>query len=275
MKNFLHKIARIDRRILFLLTIIVILIPIIRPLGLKDVHVTPSVKYVYDYVENLPPGSPVLVSFDFDLGSKPELYPMALAFVRHVFSKDLRIIGMNFWAPGTGLADEILTTAAKEFNKEYGKDYVFLGYQLGYVAIITQMGSDIFGAYPKDQKGNDTRSMPVFEGVKRLKDFSFMMDFTAGVPGIEEWIAYGSDKFGFKIACGATAVNETTLRPYIQTGQMIGLIGAMKGASEYEILTGKPDKATAGMEAVSMGHFLVLFLIVLANVVVLLQKVYR
>jgi hypothetical protein len=46
----------------------------------------------------------------------------------------------------------------------------------------------------------------------------------------------------------------------------------MKGAAEYEQLIKHIDKATAGMEAVSMGHFLILFLIIGANLILLINK---
>lgn len=278
MKRFLEKLSKLDRRIIFVLVVIVVMFPIIKPLNLQRLSPTPAVKGIYDMVESIPEGQPVIISFDFDPGSKPELYPMAMAFCRHAFKRNLRVIGMNLWVPGTGLADEILTRTANESEKlygkkkVYGKDYVFMGWQPQPSAVITQMGTDIYGIYAKDQRGNDLRSMEVMKGIKSLKDMAFMMEFGAGTPGIEEWIAYGSDKFGFKIGTGSTAVNETTLRPYLQTGQLVGLIGAMKGAAEYEALINHPDTATAGMDAIGMGHMLILGLILLGNGIVIALK---
>ena len=272
MKSKLEKLLKMDRRIIFLFTAIIILAPIIKPLGLPGVKQTPTVKAVYDTIESLPEGAPVLLSFDFDPGSKPELYPMAMSVCRHLFRKNVRVIGMNLWAAGTGLADEILTATAKEYGREYGKDYVFLGFQEGKQAVITQLGSDIYSVYPRDQKGKELRAKPVMHGIKSLKDFAFMVNFTAGYPGIDEWIPYGSDKYGFKIAAGSTAVNETTVRPYVQSKQIVGAITAMKGAAEYESLMGKLDKASAGMEAVGLAQFLIIFLILLSNGIILLLK---
>lgn len=273
MKKFLEKLYRIDRRILFLLVFLVVAVPIFRPLNLPGIEVTDAVKGVYDEIEALPAGTPVLVSFDFDPGSKPELSPMGVAILRHAFRKNLRVVVMTLWFSGPGLADEVLSSAAAEYKKEYGKDYTFLGYQAGNYAVITGMVSDIYKVFPKDAKrGADLETMPVMKGIKNLKDFGYVITLTAGFPGIDEWIAYGSDKLKFKMGAGCTAVTEASARPYLQAKQLTGLIAAMKGASEYEKLIGHPDKASAGMDAIGMGHFMILALVVLTNAIMLILK---
>lgn len=265
MKKILQKMLNLDRRILFIIVVVLIVFPIIRPLNLPGLKVTDAVRGVYDVIEALPPGAPIVIVFDFDPASKPELYPMGVAIVHHAFRKDLRIIGMNLWPTGTGLADEILTQTAKVYNKEYKKDYVFLGYQPSPYAVITGVCTDLYKMYPKDQKGNETKGMPVLKGIKSFQDIAYLFELTAGAPGLKEWIMFGSDKFGFKIGAGCTAVSEPSFRPYLATGQITGLLPAMKGAAEYETLIEREDKATAGLDAISLGHFLIIVLLLMCN----------
>lgn len=273
MKRFFDKLLKLDRRILFLFVALVIVFPIFKPLKLPGIVITDAVKGIYNEIEGLREGSVILVSFDFDPASKPELYPMAVVVLRHAFKRNLKVIGMTLWPTGAGIADEIITMTAREYNKEYGKDYLYLGYQVGGYAVITGMGSDIYKIFPKEAKqGKPLETFPIMKGIKSLKDFVYVVDFGAGDPGIDTWIAYGADKFGFKLGAGCTAVNEAPTRPYLQTKQLTGLIPAMKGASEYEILINHPDKASAGMDAIGLGHFLILFLVILANVVLIIQK---
>lgn len=267
MRQVLPSLLNLDRRVIFILVGLAILMPIIRPLNLPGLKVTTAVRGVYDRIEALAPGSPLLISFDFDPASKPELYPMGLAIMRHAFRGDLKVIATSLWITGTGLAEEILHTAAQESNKVYGADYVFLGWQPQPINVIIGLGQDLYKTFPKDQRGNDTRSLAVLRDVTSLKDIRYMVDLAAGTPGVEEWVVYGADRYGVKIGGGATAVLEPGLRPFLQTGQLTGLIGAMKGAAEYEALLGRRDKATAGMDALSIGHMLVILLVVLSNVV--------
>ena len=53
--------------------------------------------------------------------------------------------------------------------------------------------------------------------------------------------------------------------PLIDTGQINGLLGGLRGAAEYEILLNREGKAIAGMDAQSATHFLIIFLIVVCN----------
>jgi hypothetical protein len=192
---------------------------------------------------------------------------MGLAIARHAFRRDLKVIATSLWITGAGLAEEILYTAAREHDKRYGEDYVFLGWQPQPINVIIGLGQDLYKTFPKDYRGHDTRSLPALRNVSSLRDIRYMVDLAAGNPGVEAWIVYGADKYGFKVGGGVTAVMEPGLRPFLQTGQLTGLIGAMKGAAEYEALIGQPDKATAGMDALSLGHMLVIGLVALSTVV--------
>jgi len=65
------------------------------PLGFP-IRVSPEVKKIYDHVESLPAGTLVLLSFDFEPGGKPELYPMAIALLRHAFQRNLNVLGVTY-----------------------------------------------------------------------------------------------------------------------------------------------------------------------------------
>jgi len=274
MRRFLEKLQKADRRWLFLITALAILIPIMNPLKLPGLRVTAPVRGVYDQIEKLPPGSWLAMSFDFDPGSKPELYPMALAVARHAFKKDLKIVAMNLWVTGTGLADEILVLAAEEYDKKYGEDYVFLGYQPSPLAVITGACTNIYNIYPKDQKGNDARKLPVMQGFNSFQDAGYFLEIGAGWPGLPEWIQYCTDKYRIKAGGGCTAVSEPGLRPFYPV-QLTGLIPAMKGAAEYEKLIGHPDSAYAGLDAISLGHFLIIFLVILCNAIPFAMRFFK
>lgn len=265
-----RRILNLDRRIIFLAVGIVLILPIVHPLGFPGLVVTPPVQGVFDAIEALAPGDPILVSFDFDPASKPELYPQGVAVIRHAFQKNLRVIGMGHWITGVGMATEILNTTAQEFGKQYGRDYVFMGWQPQPIAVISTMGQDIYRVFPKDHRSNDLASLDVMRGVRALKDFKYLLSLAAGTPGIETWVVYGTDKFKIPMGGGSTAVIAPGLRPYLDTKQITGLIGAMKGAAEYEKLLYDnyrigPGLAIAGMDALSLAHILLVALILLAN----------
>jgi len=91
------------------------------------------------------------------------------------------------------------------------------------------------------------------------------VSLSAGTPGVETWYLYGKEKYGFELGGGCTAVSAPGLYPLINTGQINGLLGGLRGAAEYETLVGVAGKATAGMDAQSATHFLIIVLIIVCN----------
>ncbi|MBI3801010.1 MAG: hypothetical protein HY268_29055 [Deltaproteobacteria bacterium] len=264
MNDFARRMLSLDRRLIFLLIAIVTLLPLLYPLGLP-IRVSPEVRKIYDYIENLPEGSVVLLSLDFDPSSKPELYPMAVALLRHAFRKNLRVLGMTLWITGTSMAESVVAQAAQESGKEKGKDYVFLGYAPGGANVIISMGQDLYAAFPTDYYGAKTAELPMLTEVRTLRDIPYAVSLSAGTPGVETWYLYGKEKYGFELGGGCTAVSAPGLYPLIDTGQLNGLLGGLRGAAEYETLIGIAGKATAGMDAQSATHFLIIVLIVVCN----------
>lgn len=260
-----EQMLRIDRRIIFLVIGLCTLLPLLYPVGLP-IKISSEVRGVYDHIESLPEHSVFLLSIDFDPASKPELYPQAIALLRHAFKKNLRVITMTLWVSGTGMADQLVTQVAKETGKEYGQDYAFLGWSPGGPAVIINMGQNLSSAFPSDYSGRSTKDLPVLEGVRSLKDITYMVSLGAGKPGVEEWYVFGKDKYKFEMGGGCTGVMAPGLYPLLRSGQINGLIGGLRGAAEYESLIDQKGKAVAGMDAQSATHVAIIVLVIMCNV---------
>jgi hypothetical protein len=263
--TFAERMLRIDRRIIFLLIGLCTLVPLLYPVGLA-IKVSPEVRHVYDKIESLPAGSVFLLSMDFDPASKPELYPQAIALLHHAFRKNLRVIGMTLWLPGTGMAAEVISQVAEEMGKVSGKDYVFLGWSPGGSSVVINMGQDLYKAFPNEYfRHEPTKDLAVLNGVRNLRDVSYVVSLAAGTTGIETWYVFGKDKYKFELGGGCTGVIAPGLYPLLRSGQINGLIGGLRGAAEYEVLTGLKGQAMAGMDAQSATHFAIIVLVILCN----------
>ncbi len=270
MADFAQRLLRLDRRIIFLLIGLATLLPLLYPVGLP-IRVSPEVRKVYDYLENMPEGSVFLLSFDFEPGGKPELYPMAIALLRHAFRKNLKVLGMTLWPAGTGLAETAFAQIAQESQKEKGKDYAFLGYAPGDASAVISMGQDFHAAFPTDYSGVKNTELPILSSIHSLRDIPYVVSLSVGFPGLDTWYVYGKEKYGFELGGGCTAVSAPRFYPLLDTGQINGLLGGLRGAAEYEILLGREGKALAGMDAQSATHFLIILLIVVCNSVYFLS----
>jgi hypothetical protein len=258
------------RWVLFGLTALAVALPLMMPLGLP-LRVTKEVQSVYDAIQALPEGSHVLLSFDFGAASLPEMEPMSRALLRHCFSRDVKVIGLALLAEGAGIGNNIMNSTASEYGRSDGVDYLFLGYKPRPDAAILGIGEDLRRVFPADHAGRSTEVMPILEGVNNYGQIAMVLSMADDDMPIV-WINYAGARYGATIACGATAVMVTSFYPYLPSGQLVGLIGGLKGAAEYERLVGRAGSAARGMDAQSVAHGLVLLAIVAGNLHMLLQK---
>lgn len=267
----LGALERLDRRWLFLIVGLLVFIPLVHPIGLP---LTPGlpVRMYRDAIAHVPDGSVVLMSCDYDPGAKPELVPMTLTTLRQLFRKHCRVVVTCLWPGGSSLVDQTIEQVADEFRARgvplvYGVDYVDLGYKSGNEAVMVLMGQGIVHAFPLDERGNPTHSLPLMRLARDYSSFPLLVNISAGYPGTKEWVQQVNSRFHLPMVSGCTAVSAPEYYPYLQAGQLRGMLGGMAGAAEYEKLENEHGLATRGMDAQSMAHVFVALCIVLGNVV--------
>jgi len=263
--NVFEKMLAIDRRWIFLAIGIAVIVPFFFPLGLPVV-VTPPVQHLYDAVDAIHPNdAPLLLSIDYAPATLPELEPMAMAILRHAFERNVHVVVMTLHPAGYGLAERAMNQAAEEMGKEYGKDYCFLGFQPGTSAVILGMGVNIATVFPEDAYGTPLSEIPMMEGIRNYDDIPLVISL-AGWSAAEAWVYYAYQPFGQAVGAGVTAVMATDFYPYLSSHQLVGLLGGMRGAAEYEVLIDRLDKGVQGMDSQSIIHIMIIILIVAGNI---------
>jgi hypothetical protein len=269
--NWMQRLEKLDRRIVFVIMFVAVSIPVLVRLDMP----IPSSKEVDDYfatIENLPDGSPVFFPADFDPGSVAELEPMMRTSLRHLFRKNCKVVCFTLWDTGPGVVDGIIRDEAQRANKEYGVDYVFLGFKAGREVIMVQIANSISGVFPQDYTGKPTRELPLMQQVDKLTDTKLIVNISAGYPGTKEWVQQVRTRYAVPMLSGCTGVSAPEYYPYYQAGQLSGLLGGLGGAAKYENKANEKGEATAGMPAQSMGHLAVIALILMGNILYVINK---
>lgn len=266
----LNRFLGMDRRWIFLLMAICILVPLIVPFGLPFTP-DPAVVNLYDAIEELDEGDLVIVSCDYDPGSKPELQPFTEALFVHLFRKKLKVVVSCLWPAAPPLVNEAIAKAlAHEELADLGYvemvDYVNLGYKDGRQLVMLGMGENIHETFPSSYDNTPLAQIPLMQRAKKLGDSDLFVNVSGGSPGTKEWVETAQGRFGLKMVAACTAVMAPDNIPYYEAGQLAGLSGGMKGSADYETLVGLPGAATRGMDAQSFGHLLIIFFILLGNV---------
>ncbi len=266
------KIGSVDRRWIFIIIALVVVVPLIIPVGLP-IRPTDTTKNVYNAIESLPTGSKVLLSVEYSPSTRPENHPMTISIMRHLFKNNHKVFITCLWPDGQFMAQDAINQVAKnEFNKVYGQDYVFLGFRPGNEAVVKGIVSNLRKLYTVDVYQEKIENIPLMEGITNFNDFDFLFSSSAGFPGTIEWVQYASDPTGVPMATGVTSIQVNEVMPYVQAGQMVGVLAGMPGAAEYEALIGQKGSATSGMDAQSVAHLVIVLFIVLGNVAYFIER---
>lgn len=256
-----------ERRIIFLVLLVAVTLPLIFPIGWKT-DVSGYATMAWELIDSTPASSVVIFSFDYDPSTMTELQPMAEAMIYHAWTRNQKVIATALWPQGAQMADQAFTKVRESFpDKEYGVDYVNLGYKVAGIVAIQAMGRSMSEVFPKDQAGTAYQDIPMLKNIRNLGDIAYVNSLSSGTPGIKEWIMSARDMYEVPVTGGTTAVSAPGFFPYINSQrQLTGLLGGLKAASEYETLIGKIGSATVKMDAQSVAHILILLFIALGNI---------
>lgn len=253
-----------DRRFIFLLVLIAVIIPILKPVGLP-ITTTAPVESIYNFVNKLPKGSVVWVGFDFYNSTRTECVPIASTYLEQAFSRDFKVIVTSTIPDGNNISMEIVNKIAKKFGKQYGKDFVILGYKPGAVILIKQVCDNLKSLYPTDVYGTPIDEIPMMAKINSAKNIDMVFTSTDNA-SFDSYVAVASTQYHIPTAGGSTAVSVPMLYTFLNSGQILGLVGGLKGAAEYEKLINSPGMATSGMDAQSFVHMLIVLMILFSNV---------
>lgn len=268
----LEKLKTVDRRYIFLVVGLAIIFSLIFEIKLPVQKVSEEVENFKKVIDAAPESSVILLSFDFDPASSPELKPVGEGLLYYALKNNKRVIMITLWATGIELAKNVMskTIAVLEkegIKKEYGKDYAFLGWIAGNEAAIIKMGQNFPGAFPSDYYKKLASELEIMKNIRTLKDFSVVVSLSAGTPGSKEWVIYAVTPHGITLLLASTGVIIPEITPYIKARQVQGFVGGLRGAAEFEKAIGRQAAATGGMGTISIAHFLMIFLILASNLV--------
>jgi hypothetical protein len=283
-------LKNIDRRWIFLAMLLAVAIPIAFELKFPE-KPTLLAQSTFDAIDTLDEGDKVLLSFDYDPASEGELGPMSTAFVRHCCEKKLKMYFMALWPVGPQMVDENIDKVIKaDFSQlQYGVDYMNLGFKSGNEGVIKVIVTDLRELYTTDVKGTALSNIPMMTGVRSVQDFDLVINVSAGYAGTKEWVQYAATPYPdkIKLVAGCTGVQAPLLYPYIPK-QLPGLLGAIKGAAEYEALvinkygkrneqgeiaeSGKYLEGIRRMGPQLVAHILMIVLIIVGNVLFFIER---
>lgn len=282
--NFWTKLQALDRRWLYLVVWLVVMVPLIFPFKIRPVA-TPPVQSLFNYIDTMPENRALIVSVDYTPASQAELQPMFIALLRHVFAIHRKVGVLSIEVQGLGIGEDALRQVAAEFNSHArtnadsvlnGRDYVYWGWTTPYITVMLGMGQHIARVFPVDYYGQKTESLPIMKHLKNYDDAGLLVSVAASAYPLS-WINLAQTQFGIHLGCGCTAVSAADYYPYVNSGQFSGMLSGMKGAAEYEELLerrmaqngmdwGLRRKGTEAMSSQAAAHLAIIAFIIIGNI---------
>lgn len=270
-KSLIDRALDLDSRIIFLLLLIVLVVPIARPIGFP-ISVSSYTNDLYNYVEGLEPGSLVLFWNGMGWGWWPSEYrPATIAFVQQLIDKGVKFISISGTADDPLIWDHILKDIIDLKNYEYGVDYLLMGYYPGGETAKANFASDIRAMVQIDYLENKPIDQyPIMNGVNNAKAFDLVIEISSTPAEILLRQFYTA----YDVPCGliGSAGMFSDFLPFYASGQIVGFTCGLRGGAEYEYLTSKPRWGIAALDALSTSHILMVILLCLSNVLYLIKK---
>lgn len=230
-----------------------------------------EVRGVYNAVEQFRKVAPngerkiAIISIVWASGTIAENRPQTEAVTRHLFRRDIPFLMLPWDQQGTTLAYDAVKRIADEMGKEYGRDWVALGFQPPYIGQVVQgMAVDIQGTFRKDRFGTPLAKIPMMEGIKTASNIGLVVEVTPSAT-VGEWIAFLGQPYKVPIAYAPTAVMVPEGHNFLDAHQIVGMLPGLIGAAEYEQLLDYKGFAVRAATALSASHVLIIILIILGN----------
>jgi len=268
--NWAKQLQNIDRRVIYTILLIGLIVPLIWPINIPLTIMEPT-RAIYNIIEELDPATDVvLLSFDYSPASAPDIHPASVAIVEHLTARGIRWVGVSFWPEGPQMSEMIMRDLEAR-GLTYGEDFIDLGFKAGAENAIMSFAQDS-RVIKTDVRGNNIDNLSLMDGIVDMTDFGVVIGLSAGDPGFNAFIRQAVDPMGVRFAAAIVTVSVPAAMPFVASGQLRGLVGGLRGAAEYEQLTGIPGKGAAMMDAQSIGHLIIVAFIIVGNVAYFFSK---
>lgn len=239
MEKFWQTLYAIDRRILYVILMLLASWLVLSPINVPNVTL-PMSKRLYDFVATLKEGDVVVVQSDWTTSTQGESKGEFKALMRHLMRRKVNFVITSIDPLAPGIAKLAIDEVVKEepdSTKKYklGKDWALAGYFPNAENHVQGMVANI----RKELTPKGLADWLSSRGVRDLSDTKAVIVVTAS-SSITTWIERMRNKTTLALMCTAVMAGENI--PYYASGQLEGMVIGAKGAFDYETLLNEEYK---------------------------------
>jgi len=266
-KTWADQILGLNRKVIFWILMAVLIIPIFIPLG-WPIPTSVPVKQFNETFNKMPQNAVVLAIFDATVSSYPEMgsgeIAVAKTLAAFIKTRNIRVIMWNSYQPDNVPIQEFyINPVFRDAGLTYGENWVYLGFLTGGSAAISRTCYGIRDLFPSDAYGTPVDDIPAMDGVNLASDFWLIIlfgDFYYYTPS--DWIV----KFHVGCIMGVEGWGIPDGWSYLRLNQAQGFMGSVRGAAEYEAISGFIGDSVAILNSITMALLFSFVLAAIGNV---------
>jgi hypothetical protein len=241
MLRALARLDSIDPRWLYLALIAAVALPLAIDVPLPS-RMGYEARGYYDAIERVPKNGIVLIHSDWDAGVLGELKGQFTATIDHLFSRSIKFAIVTSNPQGTAFSDSVTNRMAKIYHKQYGKDWVQLGYIIpgsNVPQAVQALAKDFQGqAQYEIRYHTPIRDIPWLRNVSNAGDFALIINII--YQPTKEWLQFATAVYGTPYIAGVASIASSDMYPLLTSGQLKGMLVGARGGAEYEARRGLP-----------------------------------
>jgi hypothetical protein len=212
-------------------------------------------------------GAPIMLVFDYEPSLSGEMQTVAAPLLnRLLLLKHPRLVIVSTSPTGAALAESFMAgpMAARQYQR--GAQYIDLGYLPGGLAGVYAFAQNPGGVIPFTVDGSPVAQAVPMQGVDHLSDFASLIVLTDSLEAGRVWVEQtGPFRGRASLIVVSSAQAGPMLMPYVNSGQVNGMVSGLNGAAKVEQANGQPGLVRSYWDAYSLGLWLAVLAIVLGG----------
>lgn len=254
-------------RLIYFILFLAVLIPLL--LGWPSIPsgsppTPPGVEALFQTVEALPENSPVLVAFDYEPYMAGEMEMIASPVLVHLKDRGCLLSILSLNPTGPALAQGLM----EKLGFRYGEEFVNLGYIPAVEASLRALGVSVKELVVYDYLyGEPLDSFQAFQGMEKFADWKLVVMLSAQSPTLVGWIEQVGSIHQVPMVAVVIAGLKSYAEPYLNSGQLKGLLGGATDAAFYEALRGKLSESARAAPVQAFAIVIALFIILAGSLI--------
>ncbi len=264
--GILKFLATIDRRIVYFVLFVLVVGPLISPIGMP-ISVAPDTVQYHNAIAQLGPDDVVLLHLGTEFSGWNELSAGAMASAKMVVEREAKLVIIVGHPEATGIPPLIyegLKGVMEAKGYKYREDTLNLGYMFPNEPAVAAAAADFHGLVRTDYLGNSIEGT-FLNKVKTAADWALIIDINTGIWN-QALINHWRLPFGTKIVAHIIGVMVSGAKANVDAGLYEGSLGSLRGGAELEYMIKAPGPGLQAMDAFTLAHYSLLIFIVLGNI---------